>query len=571
MKNTEVAEFFDSIADLLEIMNDNVFKIRAYRKAALNIRTMSEAIEKVAGEGRLEEVPGIGKDLAAKIAEIIKTGRLKHYEELKKKVPRAILEMMTVPGIGPRKASLLYEKFKIKNVAQLEKMARAHKISGLPGLKEKTEENILRGVELVKKHSERMSIKEALDLSDAVAAGMKRLPAVGRIVSAGSLRRMKETVRDVDILITSARPEAAMDAFVKLPVVKDVLAHGATRASILTGNSVQVDVRAVDKGSFGAALVYFTGSQAHNVRIRHIAKKMGLKVNEYGVFSEKTNKKIAGRTESDVYKALKMALIPPELREDRGEIEAALRGELPKLIELSDIKGDFHVHSRWSDGADSIEEIAKAAKARGYEYVAVTDHSESLKVAGGLSEKDVFKKCDEIDRLNKKIKGIKILAGVEVDILQDGTLDYKKSILDKFDIVVAAIHSGFKQSKEKLTGRISKAMETGRVNIVSHPTGRLKGARDSYELDFTRIFKIARETKTFLEINAHPDRLDLDDINARAAKEAGVKLAISTDAHLVGQLALMFLGLGVARRAWLEKRDVLNTVSFDELLKLLKK
>lgn len=571
MKNEQVAEFFDDIADLLEILEDNVFKIRAYRKAALNIRGLSEDIANVSAEGRLEEIPGIGKDLAAKIIEIIKTGKLKHYEELKRKVPHGMLDLMAIPGVGPKTARLLYEKHGIKSVTGLEKKARAHKISGIPRLKEKTEENILRGIELIKKHSERMSLKEALDLSNEVISELKKAPSVDRIVAAGSLRRMKDTVRDIDILITSKKPEAVMNAFVKLPEVEDVLAHGRTKSAILTSGGVQVDVRVVDKDSFGAALVYFTGSQAHNVHIRHIAKQMGLKVNEYGVFVEKTNKKVAGKEEADVYKALKLSFIPPELREDRGEIEAASKDKLPKLVELSDIKGDLHVHSNWSDGTSSIEEIVRAARSKGYEYVAITDHSESLKVAGGLSGKDVLKKLDEINKLNKKIKGIKILAGVEIDILQDGSLDYSKDILDRFDVIVAAIHTGFKQSKEVLTTRIVRAMESGRVHIISHPTGKLRLARDPYELDFGRIFKAAKQTKTCLEISAFPDRLDLDDINSKAAKEAGVKLAIDTDAHLVDQLEYMSLGISVARRAWLGKKDILNTMTLSELLKFLKK
>ncbi len=571
MRNEQVAGFFDDIADLLEILEDNVFKIRAYRKAVLNIRSLSEDVEKVAGVGRLEEIPGIGKDLAAKIAEIIKTGKLKHYEVLKRKVPEGMLELMTIPGIGPKKARLLYEKRGIKSLNELEKKAKAHKISGIPGLKDKTEENISRGIELVKKHSARMSLKEALDLSAGFVSGLKKLPAAGKVIAAGSLRRMKDTVRDIDILVTSRKPQAIMDAFVKMPDVKNVLAHGSTKSAVLTTGGVQVDVRVVDENSFGAALVYFTGSQAHNVHIRHIAKRLGLKVNEYGVFDEKTDRKVAGKEEIDIYKALKLPIIPPELREDRGEIEAASKGRLPELIDVSDIKGDLHVHSRWSDGENSIEEIARAAKAKGYEYIAITDHSESLKVAGGLSERDVLKKIDEIGRVRKKVKGITLLAGVEIDILQDGSLDYRKNILDRFDIIVAAIHAGFKQSKETLTARIVKAMETGRVHIISHPTGRLKGARDPYDLALGKIFRAAKQTKTCLEINAFPDRLDLDDINSRAAKEAGVKLAVNTDSHLVDQLDYMFFGVSVARRAWLEKKDVLNTRGLSELLKFLKK
>lgn len=571
MKNLIIAEIFEDIADILEIKGDNPFKIRAYKRAALSMRALAEDVETLAEDGNLLEIPGIGKDLEAKIVEVIKTGRLKHYEELKKEVPQAILDLMSVPGVGPKTAKVLYEKLKIKNMDDLEKKARQHKISGLPGLKEKAEENILRGIELVKKRSERMSLKEALDLGKELVAKLKKAPGIKRISVAGSLRRMKETVRDIDILVTSHKHKAVMNAFVKLPMVESVLAHGDTKSSILTESGVQVDVRVVEEESFGAALVYSTGSQAHNIHIRHIAKTMGLKVNEYGVFNEKTGKKIAGAEEADVYKALKLAYIQPELREDRGEIEAASKGALPDIIKLSDIKGDLHVHTKWSDGVHSIEEMARAAKALGYEYVALTDHSKTLKVARGLSEKDVLRKLEEIERINKKLKGIRILSGTEVDILQDGSLDYDDNILKRFDIVVAAIHSGFKQSKERLTNRVVKAMESGRVHILAHPTGRLMGSRDAYELDFDKVFKTAKATRTFLEISSFPDRLDLDDINSRAAKDAGVKLAIGTDSHMADQLSSMALGVSVARRAWLEKKDVLNTFKLAGMLKLIKK
>lgn len=571
MKNREVAEFFEQIADLLEIKNDNPFKIRAYLKAAQNIRSLTEDIETVAKEGRLEDIPGIGKDLASKIIEIINTGRLKHYEELKKKVPRGILDLIAIPGVGPKTARLLYAKLKVKSVDGLEKLARAHKISGLPGLKDKTEENILRGIELVKKRSERMPLQEALSLADEIISRLKRFPRVRRISPAGSLRRMKETVRDIDILITSANPRKVMEAFVKLPMVGEVLAHGDTKSSILTKTGVQVDLRVVDPSCFGAASVYFTGSQAHNIHIRDMAKKKGLKINEYGVFVGKRNKRIAGKEEADVYKTLKLPLIPPELREDRGEIEAALKGELPRLIELSDIRGDFHIHTNRSDGAHSLKEMIEACRKRGYEYSAITDHSKTLKVAGGLSEKEFIKEIDEIRKINKNFKDFKVLAGTEVEILDDGSLDYKRDILKRLDIVVAAIHSGFKQSKEKLTNRILKAMESGYVNIIAHPTGRLMGTRSAYELDFDRIFKVAKETRTCLEINSFTERLDLDDINSKAAAEAGVKMAIGTDAHMIGQLGSIILGLSVARRAWLTKKDVINTLPLADLLKFLKK
>ncbi|MDD5496228.1 MAG: helix-hairpin-helix domain-containing protein, partial [Candidatus Omnitrophica bacterium] len=392
MMNNKVAEFFENIASLLEAKGDNPFKISAYRRAALNIKNLSEDIEKVGREKRLEDIPGIGKDLAAKIIEIIKTGKLDHYEKLKRQTPSAIIDFMNIPGIGPKTARVLYADLKIKSVEALEKKARQHKISGHPGLKDKTEENIIKGIELIKRHSSRMPLKEALGLAGDVIRRLKKMAKIDRICYAGSLRRMSETVRDIDILVTSDDPKKAVEAFVGLPIVRKVMAQGPTKSSVLVTDGTQVDLRVVEPGSFGAALVYFTGSKAHNVNIRQMAKKKGLKINEYGVFVEKTGKRIAGREEEDIYKTLKLPLIPPELREDRGEVEAALRGALPRLIRLNDIKGDLHVHSNWSDGSNSIEEIALACKKRGYEYVGVSDHSKSLKVAGGLTEKEILKR-----------------------------------------------------------------------------------------------------------------------------------------------------------------------------------
>jgi DNA polymerase (family X) len=571
MKNKEVAAIFNAIADLLELKGDNPFKIRAYRRAALNVDSLTEDVTRIAGDDRLLEIPGIGKDLAEKIVEIINTGKCRHYEELKSEIPAAMLELISIPGVGPKTARILCDKLHVKNIGELEMMAKRHRISALPGMKEKTEENILRGIALVKKRSERMTLKEAMDISKEAVSRLEKMPEVKKIIPAGSLRRMKETVRDIDILVTSADPAKVISSFLKLPNAKDVIAHGDTKAAILTDEGVQMDLRVVEPESFGAALVYFTGSQAHNIKIRHIARKMGLKVNEYGVFSEKTGKSIAGKTEADVYKALKLRYIEPELREDRGEVEASETGKLPKLIEMSDIKGDLHVHSNWSDGSNRIEDIAEAAKMMGYEYVAITDHSQSLKVAGGLSHEDVIKKLEEIKKVNKKIRGIKILSGAEVDILKDGSLDYKDDILKRFDVVIAAIHSGFKGTKAMMTDRILWAIDNKRVNIIAHPTGRLMGQRGPYEIDLERVAKAAKDARIALEINSFPERLDLDDVNSRSAKEAGAKLVINTDSHIIEQLDFMRFGLSVARRGWLETGDVINTFELDGLLKFLKK
>ena len=567
MKNLEVADIFNKIADILELKGDNPFRIRAYQRAAQNIQDLSEDIEEISKREELEKLPGIGKDLALKIKEIIETGGLNHYEELKSEMPAGLLELLSVPGLGPKTIKLLYENLKIDSIGQLEKMAQGHKLQGLPGLQAKTEENILRGIELIRQRKERMPLGLALPLAEEIINSLKKMAQVKRISPAGSLRRKKETIGDIDILVTSGEPETVMDLFTRLPYAEKIIAHGRTKSSIITREGIQVDLRVVSPDSFGAALCYFTGSKAHNIHIRDMAKSEGLKINEYGVFREKSGRKLAGKEEEDVYKTINLSLIPPELREDRGEIETALEGRLPRLIELGQIKGDLHVHSKWSDGYHSIEELARAAQDRGYEYIAVADHSKSLTVAGGLTEEELLKKIEEIRKLNKKLKNFRILAGAEVDIRSDGSLDYGDDILRRLDIVIAAIHTGFKQSKEILTGRIVKAMQNSLVHIIAHPTGRLMGVRDAYELDMEEILKTARETNTALEINAYPERLDLDDINSRRAKEAGVKLAISTDAHHLVQLNTMSLGVSVARRAWLEKKDVLNALPLEKLLR----
>lgn len=571
MKNFEIAEIFNQIAEFLEIKNENPFRIRAYRKAAQNIESLGQDIEELARKGTLREIPGIGKDLAEKILEIVDTGKLKYYERLKSEVPGIILEMMSIPGIGPKTSALLYNKFKLKSIDQLEKLARSHKICGLPNLKEKTEENIIRGIELVKKGKERMPLGKALPIAVELIEKLNALAEVKRINYAGSLRRMKETVRDIDILVTSKRPQKIMQRFVSLPRVQSVLAHGETKSSILLQEGIQVDLRVMEPSCYGAALLYFTGSKQHNIHLRRIANDLGYKISEYGIFSEKTDRRIAGREEVDIYRILGLAYIPPELREDVGEIEAAKKGRLPRLVELKDIRGDLHVHSEWSDGANSLEELAEAAKKRNYRYIAVTDHSESLRVAGGLNREELKQKISRIRKLNKRLRGITLLASAEIDILSDGKLDMSEELMADLDFVVAAIHSGFKQSKEQLTKRIIKAMKNKHVHLIAHPTGRLMGTREAYELDFEEIFKVAKDTNTALEINAFPNRLDLNDINTHRAKELGVPLGIGSDAHILDQLDNMVLGVSVARRGWLEKKDLLNTLPLTDLIKRIAK
>lgn len=569
--NLEIARIFNQIADILEIQAENPFRIRAYRRAAQNIEALSGDVAEIAKRGELTKIPGIGNDLAGKITDFIKTGEIEFFEKLKKETPPVLLELIKIPGIGPKTAKVLVDKLKIKDIKDLEEKAKAHKLARLPGIREKTEENILRGLEIVRKEKERMPLGIALPLAEEVIAYLKKQAPVNQIISCGSLRRQKESVRDIDILVTSSEPKEVMDAFIRLPLIKEVLVHGPTKSSAIIEEGIQVDVRVVEPKSFGAALMYFTGSKEHNIRIRELAVKKGLKVNEYGIFRIRSEKRLGGKTEEEIYKILGLSFVPPELREDRGEIETARKNKLPKLIKIDDIKGDFHVHTNASDGSNSLEELAEAAIKKGYEYITISDHSKTLPVAGGLKDRELLNQIKAIKKLNKRLKGFKILAGTEVDILEDGSLGFKDEILTQLDIVVAAIHTGFKQSKEKLTGRIIKAMQNKYVNIISHPAGRLMGKRDAYPLDMEEIFKVAKETNTALEINAFPQRLDLDDINSRRAKELGIMLAIGTDTHSIDQLENMKYGLSVARRAWLEKKDLLNAYSPEEVLKKIRK
>lgn len=569
MKNQEIAKIFNGIADFLEIKDENPFRIRAYRRAALNIEGLSKNIEDLP-EKELLKIPGIGKDLAGKIEEYLKTGKMQIHEELKKEIPEGLLVMESVPGLGPKTAKLLYEKFKIKSIDELEKLAIEHKLAGLPGIKEKTEENILKGIEMLKRGKERQPLGKVLPIAIDIVEHMKKNAPVTKIDIAGSLRRWKDTIKDIDILATSDNPKKIMHAFVHIPHVKEVLMQGPTKSSIIINEGLQVDLRVVEKESYGAALAYFTGSKEHNIRLREMAVKMGLKINEYGIFREKDNKRLGGEKEEDVYRILGLQHITPELREDRGEIEAALKDKLPILVCLEDIKGDLHVHSKWSDGSHSFEQLVDAAKKHGYSYIAMTDHSKGLGVARGLTAERLLEQIKEIDVLNKKLKNFRILKGIEVDIRSDGSLDIPDDVLKTLDIVVASIHSGFKQSRQQLTSRIVSAIKNQYVSIIAHPTGRLIGERDAYEVDMDEILKAALETGTALEINAYPLRLDINDTYARKAKEMGIPIVISTDTHVTTQFNFMSYGVSIARRSWLEKTDVLNTLELKKLLTRLK-
>ncbi|MGD9015534.1 MAG: DNA polymerase/3'-5' exonuclease PolX [Candidatus Omnitrophota bacterium] len=569
MENLKIAEIFSKIAKILEIKQDNPFRIRAYERAAQNLQELTEDVQELINQDRLTDIPGIGKDLSNKIKEIVSTGKLKFYEQLTKSIPPGLLDLLNIPSIGPKTAALLYQKLNIKSISDLEKSIDNNKLIGLFGIKEKTIDNIKQGLSLLRKGRERMNLAEAIQLADEFIKPLSELVYVKKISPAGSLRRQKETVRDIDILIVSSKPGKVMDKFTQLPQVKKIQAKGKTKSSVLSLQDAQVDCRVVADKSFGAALLYFTGSKNFNIKLRTIAIKKNYKINEYGVFAGKRT--LAGRTEEEIFKLLKMSYIPAELREDAGEIELAQKDKLPNLVDISKIRADLHVHSDYSDGGNSIEEMAQAAKKRNYSYLAITDHSQSLKIAGGLSRLELKKKRKEIERINKKIKGFCVLYATEVDIDSEGRLDYPDNVLREFDLVVAAIHSGFKQSKTKLTQRLVRACQNRYTNIIAHPTGRLWGVRDAYELDFEQVFKTCRQTNTALEINAFPSRLDLNDINSRYARAAGVKLAIGSDAHSTDGLAVMKLGVSVARRAWLEETDLLNTLPLDKFLKTIKK
>jgi DNA polymerase (family X) len=564
MKNKLVSQIFRDIAKILEIKGENVFRIRAYDRAAQAVENFSDDIASASDQNTLTDIPGIGKDLAEKIREIVATGSLQFFEDLKKTLPEGILELLSVPSIGPKTARLLSEKFNINSIEALEKAISLHKLDGAEGIKEKTIENMLKGIALLKKGKERLSLFEAQSLAGEFIEALKKIPQVEESIAAGSLRRQKETVRDIDILVISEKPVPVMEAFTKQPQVDRVLAKGETKSSIVTTEGVQVDCRVIEKRSFGAALVYFTGSKDFNVKLRQLAQKTGHKVNEYGVY--KGEKFVCGRTEEEVFKFLKMQYVAPELRENTGEIELALDKSLPKIVEADDIKGDLHVHSTWSDGVNSIDEMAAAAKKMGYSYIAMTDHSQSLKIARGMSVGDLLKKRREIDRLNEKLKPFRILFGTEVDIDADGKLDYPESVLKEFEIVIAAIHTGFKQNTERITRRLVAACENPHAHIIAHPTGRLRGVRDAYDFDFDAVLKAAGRTNTALEINSFPDRMDLNDALCRRAKDAGVKICINTDAHAVEHLGYMRFGLAMARRGWLTRADVLNTDALANLL-----
>ncbi len=567
--NTDIADIFDQIADFLEIEGQNPFRIRAYRNAARTVRGLgSELKDMVAAGEELIQLPGIGKELAAKIHEILETGSAKALTKLQQRIPRTVTEILKLPGLGPKRVRILYQQLKIKDLAQLSKAAREGRICALEGFGQKTENAILAAIESRAQKEKRFKIAAVKPVVASLIAHLEKVPGVNKVAVAGSYRRCRETVGDLDILVTARKTSPVMRRFLEYDAVDRVLASGATRASVMLRFGLQVDLRLVDPSSFGAALQYFTGSKNHNIAVRRLGQQRGLKINEYGVF--RFEKQVAGRTEASVYQSVDLPLIPPELRENRGEIEAARENRLPQLVELKDIQGDLHIHTLETDGRHSLEEMALAARQQGLKYIAITEHSDRLKVAGGLDPPRLMQQIEEIESFNETLKGLQVLKGLEVEILKDGSLDLPDAILAKLDLVVGTIHSHFNLALEKQTERILRAMDHRYFSILAHPTGRLIDARDPYQVDLNRIIHKASERGCFLELNSNPKRLDLTDIYCQVAKEKGVLVSINSDAHSINDYNYLAFGVGQARRGWLEKGDVLNTRSLAQVRKLLK-
>lgn len=568
--NADIAAVFDEIADLLEIESANPFRVRAYRNAARTLRDLNQDVAAMIAHGQdVTELPGIGEDLASKIEEIVQTGTAAMLEEHRKKVPATLTNLLKIPGLGPKRVQTLYHKLGIRTLDDLRNAAQDGRVKALQGFGAKTEQHILDQLKARTSEAKRFKLAIATQYAEALIAYLRASPEVEQIVVAGSYRRAKETIGDLDLLVTARSGRPVVERFVSYPEVEEVLAHGTTKASVRLSCRLQVDLRVVPEMSYGAALQYFTGSKEHSVLLRQLAQRQGLKLNEYGLF--KGEQSVAGATEESVYAAVGLPWIPPELRENRGEFEAARAGCLPRLVELADLKGDLHAHTKATDGRNSMKEMVEAARKRGFEYLAITDHSRCLAMAHGLDPKRLFEQLEEIDRLNEASPGLTILKGIEVDILEDGSLDLPDENLGRLDLVVGAVHSHFRLSREKQTERILRAMDRPHFTILAHPSGRLIDEREPYEVDMPRLIRHARERGCVLEVNAQPVRLDLTDTDCQLAKDEGVLVSINSDAHSVLDFENLRYGIGQARRGWLEKGNVLNARSLQSLRPLLKR
>ncbi|MFH1714199.1 MAG: DNA polymerase/3'-5' exonuclease PolX [Candidatus Nealsonbacteria bacterium] len=570
MINKELAKIFFEIADYLD-MDEVSFRPQAYRKAANSLEVMEENVGDIYKKGgikALENISGVGKNIAKRIEEYLKKGKIQYYERFKKRLPLNLEELNRVEGMGPKRAKLLYSKLGVRDLKTLEKAAKSHKIASLDGFGEKTEKNIIEAINFLKRSKGRFLLGEILPSVKEIQEKLESQKEIEQISPAGSVRRKKETIGDVDILVATKNPKKIADFFVSLPGIVKIWGKGQTKSSIRMKEGFDVDLRVLRKKSYGSALQYFTGSKEHNIALRRIAIQKGLKLSEYGLF--KGRDMIAGWSEEGVYKALGLLWIEPELRENQGEIEAAMKGRLPNLVNLTEIKGDLHCHSNWDGGLNSIDTMVKEAKIMGYEYLGISDHTKFLRIEKGLNEKKLEMRNKEIDRLNKKQVNFRILKGAETNILNDGSIDIKDEALKKLDYVIAGLHSNFKMEKDRMTERIIRAMKNPNIDILSHPTGRILKKRDEYQCDFDKVLRAAKAYNVSLEINASPLRLDLNDQNIKRAKEAGVKMIINSDAHRKEQLYLMEFGVYQARRGWAEKEDIINTHSVEELLKYFK-
>ncbi|OPY22272.1 MAG: hypothetical protein A4E24_00043 [Methanomethylovorans sp. PtaU1.Bin093] len=571
MDNAEVAKRLYEMAEMLEFKGENVFKIKAYQKAARHIEELEEDINVLRKKDELANIPGVGEAIEAKIKEMLDTGSFRAYEEIRHTIPEEIEEITAVQGIGPRTAHLLYTKLGVKDLKGLLRAAEEHRIRRIPGMGVKMEENILIAAkrQLAEGNIGRLPLGVALPVAEEISRKLVDGKSIREVRIAGSIRRCKETVGDIDLIARSDEPEKAIEAFFRMDNVQEVLEKGNTKGSVIYQGNIQVDLRIVKDDAFGSLLQHFTGSKDHNVKLRKIALAKGLHLSEYGSKDAETGEQIPFSAEEQQYEMLGLQFIPPELREDRGEIEAAMERKIPRLLEIGDIKGDLHVHSNWSDGKNTMEEMALAARAFGYEYIAITDHSGSSRIANGLSEKRLLEHIKEVEELNESIEGIRILSGTECDILPNGTLDYSDDLLEQLDIVVAAVHGAVEQDSKTMTKRIVSALENEHVHILAHPTGRKFGKRLPFEMDMEKIMDTALEFGKVLEINSSPQRLDLNDNYAMIAMQMGIKLAINTDAHSPDQFANIRYGIGTARRAWIKPADVVNTLDLKELCKLL--
>ena len=569
MNNLQVAQVFTTLADMLEIQGEVIYKILAYRRAAENIASLTRDVNDLRREGQLRSIPGVGQAIAEKLDSLLTTGSFDLLDKARAEVPAGVVELLRVQDVGPRKARLFWKELGVTSIAEMEAAAREGKLRNLAGMGAKSESKILANIEAFKRRASetRMPLGVAFPLSQSILSELVQVPTVLRAASAGSLRRMRETIGDLDFLIAADVAGPVMERFVSLPVVAEVIARGPTKSSVRLTHGAQADLRVLEPARWGTGLQYFTGSQAHNVRLREIAQKKGLSLNEYAITREKDGKEILCAEEADVYRVLGVpSYIPPELREDRGEFER----DIPSLITLDDLQGDLQMHTAWSDGKASVEEMARAARSRGYHYLLITDHTQSLGVAGGLTPERVRQQRQEIDAANARFKDTRVLQGAEVEVLADGSLDFSDDVLASLDIVIASMHTGLRQERDKAMMRMMAAIRNPHIDIIAHPSGRLIGERDGADLDWEALFRAAAETRTILEINAQPARLDLNDLNARRALEVGCQLSIGTDAHEPGGMDVMFYGVAVARRAWATADDVVNTWPLERLLEYVK-